>query len=120
VELNQGVNTVVTIDRGLMYVAVSDSESAGGPSDTAYLNRRTGEISCLAPTAQEADLWFGEGVGLEMAGKRGSLENRPSDWVEIPKFRSLPAWARQPGDKDDVDEHIRNFLSKNNIVAELR
>src|SRR5262245_40793966 len=111
---------MVTIDLSMMYAAISDTSPAGGLDDVAYINRRTGKIIFLLPTAQEADDEFGNGAGFEMARWRASLENRPSDWVEIPKYVSLP--ARQPGDKDDdagMDEHIRDFLSENNIVAEL-
>lgn len=134
----------MTIDHALMYIAVSDTAHAGGPKETAYMNRLTGEIAFIADDLDEAAGHYGplsDADRLNMAARRAAVENRPSDWVDIPKNRRLPVhhkhWcetrtyradlprgqrdctcgARQTDDLSD-DEFIRDFLRKNGINAE--
>jgi hypothetical protein len=134
---------MLRFDSDRMYCAVSDrSFAAGGPKETAYLNRHTGEIVFLTATADEAEAWGGV-PGLEVAAKRAAVENRPSDWIEIPRMSELPVVHEQWCDKkcrrdlprqgrlctcgavgaaaedeQDADQFISDFLRENGINVE--
>jgi hypothetical protein len=134
---------MLVLDEGRMYAAVSDHSEAGGAEEKAYLNRRTGQIIFVTATAAEGDEWYGV-PPVKMAALRAGVENRPSDWLEIPRFRQspvhhkqwcdvlcrrdVPRWqrdcscgARAPGDEErGIDEHIRDFLRSNDIDAVWR
>jgi hypothetical protein len=134
---------MIGTDDGLMYSAISDHPRDLGPNDTGYLNRRTGEIVFLTPTSDEATGWCGEEIAFEMVGKRASTENRPSDWIEIPKQVRLPVhhkhWCelrtrrgnarrfapctcgaaqKAEAEAESEDDFIRRFLRENGIDAD--
>jgi hypothetical protein len=98
------------IDDGLMYCAISDVSHVGGPEETAYLNLRTGEIRFLPKSISEGLAWGSpDRTGPKIAGERAAIENRASDWAEIPKFD-----GRFAGDQSE-DEFIREFLAEHGI-----
>jgi hypothetical protein len=96
----------IGIDCGRMLSAV-DVPHVGGPQETAYINRRTGEIVFLTETAREAEEWWGAEAAADMVRERRAVENRPGDWVEIPKLHGV----------GDDEERVGDFLRENNIDA---
>jgi hypothetical protein len=80
-------------------------EAHGFPGLEAFLNRRTGAIVFLAENAKEAEEAY-DVPATEFAGRRAAVENRPSDWVEIPKYDDYG----HPG-ADEVG-FIRDFLAQ--------
>jgi hypothetical protein len=80
----------MTVDAVKMLCAIDPHsqglfEAHGFPALQAFLNRRTGAIVFLAEHAKEAEEAY-HVPATEFAGQRAAVENRPSDWVEIPKY----------------------------------
>jgi hypothetical protein len=129
------------IDMGLMFSAIEDQYDSGGIRDTAYLNRRTGDIVFLPETDEEGALEWGISTE-EIAEQRAEVESQPDDWVEIPKQIRLPVWhqhwcdvrcerdlprdarpctcgAAEEAEEEDDEEFINEFLREHGIEAEL-
>jgi hypothetical protein len=98
------MENVMALDTAMLYFAVSDTSASGGPPDTAFFNRLTGEIAFVFQRAEDAESY---GVPpLENAARRAAVESRPSDWVEVPKYNSRY-------ETSDIDAFIAEFLKKN-------
>jgi hypothetical protein len=97
-------------DECLMYSAVSNNRSAGGPQGEAgYLNRRTGEIMFVCEKDVEAQRWDGPDAREDNAVRRARLSASPGDWLEIPRNERGPVYhehwceRRLPGRPRDAE-----------------
>jgi hypothetical protein len=71
----------------------------------AFLNRHTGEIVFLPEDGERADDCYAVSA-VVFAAQRAAVQNRPSDWVRIPKYDQ---YGRPQGGED---RFIRAFLAE--------
>jgi hypothetical protein len=92
---------MLKIDKGKLICAMT--RPAGGPHDTGFINRHTGEVIFVHKDEMAGVDWYG-GTFKEHLADHRSWEQAHDEWVEIPR-------------QDDVnDADIDSFLKQHGLV----